>query len=97
MIIDLFESFIILLNVYFSPVYLCNSTKGHVYQSPESQPIYEFLLPWVENPTRTTLMISIGGFLTVVLFGVIKKKPLYNLFNTVSDFCLIHSRNNIFK
>lgn len=69
-LIDLFEAVGVLLNVYYTPVAFVDKEAIDTDQSPESQPTYDFIVPWANNPALTSTSIAIGAFIVVASMGI---------------------------
>lgn len=69
-LLDILEATAILLNVYFTPVLL--SSESNAEQTPESQPTYDFVVPWARDPTHTSLCIAAGAAVVVMSGSVLR-------------------------
>ena len=71
-LISIAEALALLANVYYTPVLLSEKTDVVVEQSPESQPTYDFVVPWAKNVTHTSVCIPAGALLVVLSGGLLR-------------------------
>lgn len=71
-LVDIFEATAIILNVYFTPV-LLSGERAYTEQTAESQPTYDFVVPWARSPTHTSVCIAAGAVVVVLSGGVVRK------------------------
>ena len=71
-LIVLIEAIGVLLNVYYTPVAFVNKETIDTNQSPESQPTYDFIIPWANNTALTSTFIAIGAFVVVTSTNIMR-------------------------